>query len=430
LKHKGLFGIKINCRERCSYLVPLTPVSTNVDPYPVRSQPAVKALPPGKHVELEVSSPGETTDSATIETVRRMAGYIRKSKVDPACQAAAEYAWRHFAAGKTDPSSLAWAAFWYVKHCVTFRNDETTMFRIGAQHNFDLLIAPDVLVRMRDPAEDCDGFTMLEATLLSIMADWFLKPGQLAVYIATVAAGTDDPERWSHVFAIAVLNGSRVLPLDSSHGSGPGWMVPRDRIHRFQAWNLNGKPTDIAPAKFQGLHGYVRTSRTGMGAAAPWVAPAGWTPRVVPLRYGMGAVRYRRRRRGVGQDDTSSLPLFDTSYQIGPAVVDTSGSLGQPLQLGTPGTGTDSWATGTSSPFNWTSFLNNLTSTAGAVAKVAETPMTTYTLPNGTVVTTPLAASNSALSSLGLSSSLSSMLPILGIGLLALFAFGAIGKKG
>lgn len=187
-----------------------------------------------------------------------MCEYIRSGVSDPAVRAAAEYAWRHFAGGRTDPAMLAWAAFWYVKHCVKFRQDEATMFRIRQQGEFDLLISPGVLVRMQKPAEDCDGFTMLVSAICTILG--------VPVVIATVAVDPDDRRRWSHVFPCALLDGGRrVLPLDASHGVGPGWKVPDAQIFRYQAFDLDGRRVDVRPTSgFRGLHGYVRRSR-GMG---------------------------------------------------------------------------------------------------------------------------------------------------------------------
>lgn len=381
-------------------------------------------------IVAEESSPGDNTDTATAETTRRMGAYIKKAIADPACQAAAEYAWRHFAGGMRNVPMLAWAAFWYVKHCVKFRLDEATMFRIGREGEFDLLIAPDVLVRMKDPAEDCDGFTMLTAALYSIMSGWFLPPGSAPVYIATVAAGADDPERWSHVFAVVVANG-RMLPLDASHGSGPGWMVPKNHIFRFQAWNLEGQPVNVPSSTWNDtLHGYVAKSEPGMGA---WTPPAGWTPKVVPLRFGMGVLPLRRR--GVGQDDDGSFDDNSTgSLDFGAAPslgTDLSDLFGGSSPTGGGGSsgGSGTASSSTSTPFNWTSFLTNLTTNAAAVAKVAEAPMTTYTLPNGTVVTTPISSSNAALASELSTSSLGGLGPLLLVGLVGFLIFGAMNKQ-
>lgn len=138
------------------------------------------------------------------------------------------------------------------------------MFRIGERDQQDLLIAPAVLVRMKEPAEDCDGFTMLVAALLCCMG--------VDVAIASVAVDPRDPSRFSHVFPMAMFDGE-VLPLDASHGSYPGWMVPREHISRWQAWDLQGSPIDVSPIKSRGLHGYVRRGvgmyqRLGLGDCA------------------------------------------------------------------------------------------------------------------------------------------------------------------
>jgi hypothetical protein len=204
------------------------------------------------------------TDAATLETVRMMCEYIDQGIADPQVQACADYAFRRFGAGVDTPAAKCWAVFWWVKHCITFRNDEATMFRVGDRNQQDLLIAPPVLTRMKDPAEDCDGFTMLACSMLRILG--------VEVVIATVAASPDDPTRWSHVFPCAILPGDQVLPLDCSHGPAPGWMVPPEHTFRFQAYTLDAKPADVAPMKFRGLHNY---------------SPAGW-----------GSPRSRRRGMG------------------------------------------------------------------------------------------------------------------------------------
>ena len=80
---------------------------------------------------------------------------------------------------------------------------------MGEPEALDLLIAPAVLVREKAPKEDCDGFTMLVCCLLKI----------LEVPIGDCDGGgaiPESPERWSHVFPMALINGG--LPLDASHG--------------------------------------------------------------------------------------------------------------------------------------------------------------------------------------------------------------------
>lgn len=191
-----------------------------------------------------------------------MCELIRESAADPVVQQCAQIAKQRFAAGNNDPAWLAWGVFWYVKHYVKFRSDEATMFRVGEANQQDLLISPAVLVRMKDPSEDCDGFTMLTAAMLTILG--------VPVLIATVAVDEDNPDRWSHVFLVALING-RVKPLDTSHGTGPGWMVPRRRINRWQTWTLDGRPANVPIPSYQGLNGYVAS---GLGAGRRRVPPA------------------------------------------------------------------------------------------------------------------------------------------------------------
>jgi hypothetical protein len=323
-----------------------------------------------QRVVLESRPAGGDTDTSTARTVAMMCDYINQAVSDPAVRQAAAYCAKHFAAGRNDPASLAWAVFWYVKHCVRLRNDEATLFRIGARDEFDLLIAPSVLVRMKDPAEDCDGFTMLCAALCSILG--------VPVFIATVAVSPDDPSRWSHVFPCAMVSGS-VLPLDASHGPGPGWMVPRSRISRFQAWGLDARPVDIGISKFQGLHGYVR-SRSGFG---------------------------------------------DCDYEGDPTCVAGGAQNFLPVDTIPSSGGGGGSSSGGSSSFDLTSFFANLFGNAAKVATVATAPVPTYRLPNGTIVTGVAPGQASALFGLGTSS----MLPVIGLGLAALLVVGVMGSK-
>jgi len=224
-----------------------------------RPNPSATAMPA---IAVSRTRALDDSDGATRQTVEKMCELIRESTSDPYVQRCAAYARDRFAMGSTDQAALAWGVFWYVKHCVKFRLDEGTMLQIGESHDAygqqqqDLLIAPAVLVRMKDPSEDCDGFTMLTAALLTCLG--------VRVLIATVAVDMDDPSRWSHVFLCAIING-RVKPLDTSHGTSPGWMVPRNRINRWQTWTLDGRPADVSIPTFQGLHAY--TAYPGLGQA-------------------------------------------------------------------------------------------------------------------------------------------------------------------
>src|SRR5579871_2794818 len=97
----------------------------------------------------------DDTDTATAQTIAKMCDYIAKVQKDPQVKRAARFAWSHFGCRKNEPLWKVWAVFWYVKHCIKFQLDEGAMMRIGEPGQQDLLTAPDVLLRMDSPAEDC-----------------------------------------------------------------------------------------------------------------------------------------------------------------------------------------------------------------------------------------------------------------------------------
>lgn len=208
--------------------------------------------PPGPVIAEAVDS-SEDNDTATRQTIQMMCGYIKAAIADPYIRYLATGACRLFTQGKTDPRSAAWAVFWFLKHRVKKTYDEATMFKLGIPNQQDLLTDPRVLLRQKDAAEDCDGFTMSCASLLaSLGAD---------VCIVTVACDPADRTRWSHVFNMVSVPGpagcNTWVPLDTSHGPRPGWMVPRREISRWQAWNLNGEPIEAKPPAPSTLHGYL-----------------------------------------------------------------------------------------------------------------------------------------------------------------------------
>ena len=90
-----------------------------------------------------------------------------------------------------------------------------------------------------------------------------------------------------------------VVPLDTSHGKAPGWMVPRSRINRWQTWTLDGRPADVQIPTYHGLNGY-RTTGVGAARRLPFMVPR----------------RGRAGFRGFGQACASSTctdPTFDVN---------------------------------------------------------------------------------------------------------------------
>jgi hypothetical protein len=280
---------------------------------------------------LERFPASSDTNSATNQTLKLMCRYIKEAADDPVLKDAAGYVRNSYAGGRADPAMLAWGVFWFAKHNIKFVVDEAPLMRLerivpgSGYAQQDLLIRPDVLIRMNPREGDCDDFTMMVCALLKCLG--------VPYSIITIACGADDPQRWSHVFPIALT--PTPIAVDASHGRGPGWMVPAEQTYRWQAWDENGEPINLKRPGSQ-LHGWVRSSH------------------------------------GLGQDDTvdlSSLPLESS----GTTDLSTIGAEQAAYDEGTLTAPTSTVSVPSSaSSFNWTSFLNNLTGQAAGVAKTAE----------------------------------------------------------
>jgi len=271
-----------------------------------------------------------------------MCRYINEAAdTDPAIQRAAQWAANHYAQGSSDPKMLAWAAFWFVKHNVKFVVDESPLFRLGEVGQQDLLISPSVLIRMQHPQEDCDGFTMLLCAILRALG--------VPYAIVTVAVDGQDPQRWSHVFGMALTPSP--LPLDASHGSGPGWMVPAARTFRWQCWSCDGQPVNIPRPRSHGLHGWE------------------------PSTYGLGVFGLGQGCVQTGVDDDGD-PIYDCSSEPTP-VDDTGANTGSGVNLTGPGVtaspGAVTVTPSSSSSFNWANLVTGLSTSAASAIKSIET---------------------------------------------------------
>lgn len=346
----------------------------------------------------------QNQDHATQQTVQLMAREIRKSAADPHVQSAARTALVKYSQGRRGAYAACWAAWWSVRHNLKFVSDDTLLRGIPTPNppEMELLVSPAVMVRSSEPQGDCDDFTMMICALLQCLG--------VRWEIVTVAADPGDPQRWSHVYAVAILeNGTRwtmdAAPPDAKY---PGWEVPADRILRYQAWDQDGQPVE-RERPIKRMQGYIRGR--------------GWS--------GMGAVPRTRltRRRGMrGLGDTVSCDESGNCTTIPDPTVNAAGdsivefSDGTSCILGSAqcpiassGSGGSLSTTGSSSFQNeLNSLLNSWTSIAGKVIA----PTTTYMGPNGVMITTPASSTTSAavtslLSSVGLGSmSMSTLLLI------------------
>ena len=170
---------------------------------------------------------------------------------DPAVLWAAHQALR--TAGGPNASQLARckAVFYWLKSHVRFKTDDALIGMLfGEQNQLELLIEPRVMLRSATPTGDCDDFTMLACTLLNELG----VPNQ----IVTVKADQPEPDRWSHVYCCATVNGQR-LALDCSHGDFPGWEVPQYYEKRY--WDsatgqaLTSEAGTVPQPSFEGISG-------------------------------------------------------------------------------------------------------------------------------------------------------------------------------
>ena len=199
-------------------------------------------------------------DTATQQTVQEMCRQIHQAANDPLVQRAARRAVQMFAGG---PQSFGFAdaCWWWAKHYLRFRHhaDQFDVWRgdLGdPSSKLQLLIAPDVLVRMSRMEGDCAIYTMMVAAMLETLGiQW---------EIVTAAVDARQPEIFGHVWPRAVLPGGNREPLDASHGKYPGWQVPAYDLHRVWRFNSDGQRISEQRAGFTGLHAYRR--RRGMGA--------------------------------------------------------------------------------------------------------------------------------------------------------------------
>jgi hypothetical protein len=314
-------------------------------------------------VPIKEVTPGTgDTNVDTGRTVKKMCEYIHAGAKDRTVQAWRNHALTKFAAPAwiSEEQKACWSFWWLVKHAVKFQKDEPRLFEIGEPDALDLLIAPAVLVKMDKPAEDCDGFTMLLCSLLLIQG--------IKCYIVTVAVDPQNPDRWSHVFCLAELSDGTRLALDGSHGKFPGWMVPRNHIFRWQAWDLDGNPVDVLPPEQKTkLQGY---TRSGVGYIDP----------------------------ETGLEVGSSLPTDMTPV---------------------------------SPSFDWSKLFTTLTNAGVKAYQTSQLPPNYFMDPNtGKLVFAPANVSGGAGYGypFGQGSTFGSMLPILGIGLLAVVAVAAFSR--
>lgn len=149
--------------------------------WPTALTPYLAALP-ALPLRLERAPAGRSTEMQTARTISRMtrlaAAGARSTPVAAALAAALDGL-----EAQAPASAKARRIFWWVKDHVAFRDDP-------AQD--ELLLSPELLLAMPQPAGDCDDFSTLTAALLTAAG--------IPWEFVTVAADRSEPQRFSHVY--------------------------------------------------------------------------------------------------------------------------------------------------------------------------------------------------------------------------------------
>lgn len=163
------------------------------------------------------------TDRSTAQTVAVMYRLVDQSYRNPAVIAATREACRRCA-----PSDPAWRKaqdIWeWVHSNIRFLPDEEILNRYLLPEDLEYIQRPELLLATREG--DCDCFTTLTAAML--------KCAGVEPRIITIAASLETPNRWSHVYAAALDEAGKEIPMDTSHGDYMGWEA--SRYFRRREW--------------------------------------------------------------------------------------------------------------------------------------------------------------------------------------------------
>ena len=314
-------------------------------------------------------------DVATAQTVEVMCDQIAKASNDRLVQRAARDAVNRFRGGLLyasagiDPwknqCAQAESVWWWAKHGLKFQHhDGMIAVYFNERDQLQLLISPDLLLRMGKPRGDCAIYTMLICAMLRCLG--------IDSEIVTAAVDPSIPDVFSHVYPRAVLQSGRRLVLDASHGTYPGWEVPAEHTLRKQVWDLSGNPISDQAPRFKGLHAYAaRPDRPILPkrlAMLPGIGLSGY----IRGNRGLGVIR-GGRNRGLGDDITVLNPSLDPT-QV--PITNPGGvyPVSTPVQVSGPG-------------FNWSGTIGGLLNQWTQIASNVIAPRNTITTgPQGTSV--------------------------------------------
>jgi hypothetical protein len=350
-------------------------------------------------------------DTATIQTVQEMCRQINQAVNDPMVQRAAQRAVKQFRwmppVSRSHEQAYAQACWWWCKHYLKFKH-HGDMFEMWSgdlgdpRTKLQLLIAPDVLVRMNRMEGDCAIYTMMLCAMLRTLG--------LEYQVCPCAVDHSQSDIFSHVFARVVLpDGTE--SLDASHGPYPGWQVPKEDLLRLWVFDQNGNRISGDSRGFTGLHAY---RRNGMGDDAVATLP--------PSSF-----------------DSSSSDFYNPTQVFGPVGSDlpyvSDPSWGPTM----PASGVPDWSSfpqangGYTAPSQnsaqWASFASNLAKMGFTLAQINAIQPGTVVQANGTILRQNPGYSVPVGSTIASSLGSGNTLLYVGVGLVGLLIVGSMFKK-
>jgi hypothetical protein len=167
--------------------------------------------------------------------------------------------WAVGVCGDGDDIEKVGRAYDHVKSALTFQRDEVNAAQLqGIDPNdvVEVIIRPVDMKRYVEQGKstgDCDDFSMYLACLLECVG--------VPCSFVTVAADAQAPYQYSHVYVAAYpeVDGSRVrVPLDASHGDGPGWEADQVvEVKRKTEWSVGNALGWVMEAVGLALVGWV-----------------------------------------------------------------------------------------------------------------------------------------------------------------------------
>ncbi len=108
-----------------------------------------------------------------------------------------------------DPAAIAHAVFWWLKRTIRYVPTPGTSPLVD-----QTLIAPSTVLAMPEPIGDCPQFSMLAKAML--------RAACVTCYFVTIAAESEFPDQYSHVYNVVETAPGQLMPFDSSNGPAPG----------------------------------------------------------------------------------------------------------------------------------------------------------------------------------------------------------------